>query len=818
MTQPWLRKLLIGAGVLVLLIAAVLTYLVATFDPNAYKGLAIDWMKTHRQRTLAIDGPIELAVFPRLAVEVSRVRLSEHQRADEFMALDNAALSVAVLPLLRGQVVVDTVRAEGLRLVYRREQDGRTNIDDLLQGDQAANPAPPEPAQEDGSPLRFDVSRIELKDLRLTLHDAQGKLAGDVSLASLTTGRLADGVASKVALKADLALTAPEVQGEIDGSTLLTLGLTGKSVKLDDMALAWKGKLPGVTSAEAKVRGALAYDLARGTLRAEKVELTGDAGMGTLRLTQSTVAVDAFAYDPANQALQLDKLRIKLGGTSSGHPLNLNLDWPELQVQGQTLKGSPLSGQLSLAGPTSIDASFNTAAPSGSFERIVVPGVESTLKGRSGPRQLAGSLRATLLLQPSQGKVALDGLNTQLQLQEPSLQPLAVTLQGTADASAQAANWALRGQINGNPYTSNGQAILATTPMTLNASARFDTLDLNRLLPPASAASAPAAGGGRAGEAADTPVDLSALRALQGKFDLRVGQFAYQTYRLADLVFAATLEGGMLRVSQLSGKGWGGSFTANAFADARASRLALAGSAGGVNVNALLKDVAQKDILEGTGRVTVDVDSAGRSVNELKSRLKGKAALQLRDGAIKGVNLAKTLRQARATLGLKGTDELQKAAQTEKTDFSELSATFDIADGVARNTDLDMKSPFLRLGGDGALDIGRGRIDYTARATVANTTKGQDGAELAALRGLTIPVHLTGPFEAMDWRIRWSAVASQALKTEAGARLEQQAKDRLRDKLGLPSAAGAASGAASSPRLEDAAKDKLKETLKGIFK
>ena len=52
-------------------------------------------------------------------------------------------------------------------------------------------------------------------------------------------------------------------------------------------------------------------------------------------------------------------------------------------------------------------------------------------------------------------------------------------------------------------------------------------------------------------------------------------------------------------------------------------------------------------------------------------------------------------------------DATQKASQTEKTDFSELSASFRIADGVARSNDLDMKSPFLRLGGDGAIDIGR---------------------------------------------------------------------------------------------------------------
>lgn len=806
--SPWMRKLLIAAGVLVLLVAGVLAYLVATFDPNAYKGLAVDWMKEKRQRTLVIDGPIKLSVFPRLAVQVSGVRLSEKNRPDEFMALNEAALSVAVLPLLRQQVVVDRVSAKGLRLTYRRSDKGESNIDDLM------SPASgtPQPEAQAGPALRFDVSGIQLEDLKLTLHDDKAKLAGEVNIASLTTGRLADQVESPVKLDARVALTAPAVQGELKGSTRLTLELATKGVRLREMELAWKGKLPGAERVDAKLRGHLALDGAKGTVQAESVELAGDVGLGTLLLTKSTLSLGRFAYDPAQQALQLAQLRIKLGGTSSGHPLTLNVDWPELSVKRESLTGSPLTGQVSLAGPTAVDASFKTAAPSGSFERIVVPHVESTLKGSSGPRQIAGSVAATLVLQPGKGAVALEGLNTQLQIQEPSLQPLAITLQGKADASAQAAHWALKGQINQNPYTSEGSAILATTPLTLNATARFDTLDLNRLLPPSATASAPA--GGSAPPAADAPVDLSPLRALQGKFDLRVGQFAYQTYRVADVVFLATLEGGMLRVSQLSGKAWGGSLVANALADARASRVAVNANATNVNVNALLKDVAKKDVLEGTGRVTLDVDTAGRSVNEMKSRLQGKAALQLRDGAIKGVNLAKSLREAKATLGMKAPDERQKASQTEKTDFSELSASFAIANGVARNSDLDAKSPFFRLGGDGLLDIGKGQIDYTARATVASTTKGQDGAELAALRGLTIPVQLTGPFEAMDWRIRWSAIAAQALKTEVGSKVEAQARDKLREKLGI---AAPASGA-SSPKLEDAAKDKLKDKLKGIFK
>ena len=129
MSSPWIRRIAIGFGALVLLLVIGAAVLIATFDANRFKGLAIDYMKNERQRTLVIDGPIELSVFPRLAVKVSKVRLSEHRRADEFLSIDEAALAVQTMPLLRRQLVVDRVSARGVRATYLRDASGKSNID-----------------------------------------------------------------------------------------------------------------------------------------------------------------------------------------------------------------------------------------------------------------------------------------------------------------------------------------------------------------------------------------------------------------------------------------------------------------------------------------------------------------------------------------------------------------------------------------------------------------------------------------------------------------------------------------------------------------
>src|SRR5205814_8030256 len=147
-------------------------------------------------------------------------------------------------------------------------------------------------------------------------------------------------------------------------------------------------------------------------------------------------------------------------------------------------------------------------------------------------------------------------------------------------------------------------------------------------------------------------------------------------------------------------------------------------------------------------------------------------------------------------------------ASTEKTDFSEMSASFAIKNGVAHNEDLDVKAPLFRVGGRGDIDIGNGSLDYTAKATVVATTKGQGGADVGQLSGLTVPVHLSGPFDAMKYDVDYRSVASDVAKSKLG----EAVKDRLKERLGGQGAAGK-SGESSGSDSTGQAIDKLK----GLF-
>ncbi|TXC65446.1 AsmA family protein [Piscinibacter aquaticus] len=427
------------------------------------------------------------------------------------------------------------------------------------------------------------------------------------------------------------------------GKTTLTPELASGSVKLSGMDLAWKGDLPGTTGVQAGVRGELAYHGGQGSIDARQLEVQLAARAGAIQLAGSSLSIAAFAFDPAKQALRVEALKLRIKGQRGKDPLALDLDWPQLDVAGEKLRGSALQGRLELGGELPINATFKSGAPTGTFDSVALPGFEAVLKSAGGGRSLDGTLRANLGLQPAKQALNPAALEVKAQLQDKQLKPLALDVRGNASASPEAAKWSLAGSLNTNQFALDGSANLSARPVFVKATGRFDALDLNTLLP--ETASAGAAPGTGKPAPADAPVDLAGLRALDADVALRAGSLVFRQYRVADARIEAKLDNGMLKVPVLQAKAWGGSLDANALADARASRIAVKAVATGVNVNALLKDVASKDILEGTGRVTLDVDTSGRTVGELRSKLRGDAALNLRDGAVKGVNLAKSLRQ-----------------------------------------------------------------------------------------------------------------------------------------------------------------------------
>jgi AsmA protein len=281
----------------------------------------------------------------------------------------------------------------------------------------------------------------------------------------------------------------------------------------------------------------------------------------------------------------------------------------------------------------------------------------------------------------------------------------------------------------------------------------------------------------------DAPVDLSGLKGLNAKGRVEIGALQVQGLKLAAVKTEIRAAEGRAEIGPHSANLYEGTLAGNLTLDGNANRVAVTETLTNIAIGPLLRDFAQQDRLEGKGTLALEVNAAGKSVNAMKSALAGTAKLNLRDGAVKGVDIGAIINKARSALG---SQSAQAADSKEKTDFSELTATFVIKNGVAHNEDLDVKAPLFRVTGAGDIDLAKSTINYVAKAAVVATTQGQGGKERGDLTGLTVPVKLSGPLDGMKYEVDYRAVAGDLAKSKVGGRAKEaieKGRDKVEDKV-----------------------------------
>lgn len=273
------------------------------------------------------------------------------------------------------------------------------------------------------------------------------------------------------------------------------------------------------------------------------------------------------------------------------------------------------------------------------------------------------------------------------------------------------------------------------------------------------------------------PFDFSILKILNANGSVRVGGLKLYNIKAGNVAIEFKAGGGKLSVSPLTAELYQGSASGAMSLDAADQRITARQNILGVNIAPLLKDALNQNILEGRGNINFDLSAKGDSVGAMKKTLQGKAGLSLRDGAVNGINIPARLREAQAGLSVLKGEKIQTANMQEKTDFSELSASFNINRGVAHNKDLSAKSPLLRVSGNGDIDIGAEMLNYRIRATVVSSLEGQGGRELSALKGVTVPVRVTGPFAAPEFAFDFNALIAESVKNEIKTRAADVLKE-----------------------------------------
>ncbi|MDX8409028.1 MAG: AsmA family protein [Mariprofundales bacterium] len=156
----------------------------------------------------------------------------------------------------------------------------------------------------------------------------------------------------------------------------------------------------------------------------------------------------------------------------------------------------------------------------------------------------------------------------------------------------------------------------------------------------------------------------------------------------------------------------------------------------GVQVQPVLKALADTDMLSGSLKMQTTLRGRGVLPDHATSRLNGSGKMELTSGSIKGFDIAGTLRNLTS---------FQQQGGSKQTDFSKLTASFGIVKGMVENKDLFMASPLFRLTGHGTVNLPAKTLDYHVKPKLVGTLIGQ-GDTMAVRKGLSVPVAITGSF------------------------------------------------------------------------
>lgn len=314
--------------------------------------------------------------------------------------------------------------------------------------------------------------------------------------------------------------------------------------------------------------------------------------------------------------------------------------------------------------------------------------------------------------------------------------------------------------------------------------------------------------GGDAGAAAQgagwpkARIDVSALSAMDAAISISAKGLDLGAVALGSTQAMVTIDRSRMVVDLARVAGYGGAITGQAVVNGRRG-LSVGGdlSFDGMDLQALLRDLAGYERLLGRGDFRLKYLASGNSVDAIMRDLEGSGSFALRRGAIVGLDIGGMLRRL----------DTSYVGDGQKTIFDGLTGSYTINAGVWHNEDLLLKSSDLTAQGTGDIDLGKQQLRYRVKAIALADEAGQGG--------LTVPLLIEGPWAKPRFSLDLQAIADQrieeekakleaALKEKAAAQkaeLQAKAKEKLQNELGITQQEGES--------LEDAARRRANEVL-----
>ncbi|MGD8845472.1 MAG: AsmA family protein [Desulfobacteraceae bacterium] len=319
----------------------------------------------------------------------------------------------------------------------------------------------------------------------------------------------------------------------------------------------------------------------------------------------------------------------------------------------------------------------------------------------------------------------------------------------------------------------------------------LDRIDLDRYLPAAKDEKEPSPEPSSPSET--QPTDYAPLRKLVMDARFQIGELKVKNIQIRNMAMTATAKNGIIAMNPLKLDLYQGNITGTSTFDVQQDtpRTAVDISLAGIQSGPLIKDMLDKEMIEGAMTAAVGLKFKGDQPGQIRQSLNGQGSLKFNDGAIVGIDLAGMVRNVQTAFGVGA-----KPAQKPRTDFAELVLPFTITQGLFKTDNTKMTSPLLRVQAAGTADLPSEAIDMRIVPKFVATIKGQGDTEKRS--GLAVPVLVSGNF------------SKPKFTPDLKALLNQKIGQPLPDKEALKKLVP------TEESVKKQVEDKAKELLKGL--
>lgn len=340
----WIIYIIIA---IVLLIALAVIIIVNFVNPNNYRDAINTAVSKQLQQPFAIHGDLNWTFFPLLGIEVHDVTVGDNAPKSDFYAkIDDANISLALLPLLNHRYELSSVKVNGLQLDITQKKDrNKTSVSNA--------PAPVQAGAATGDSVNYlaqlNLHELSIENANINITNAETAQKQSIKNFYLHAMNMAENTSFPLSLGFDWK-NGKNLSLNIKLSCEATVDTENKKLSTENIKLNVEQSAP-LLPIDFSFEGNIDYDLAKNSLNSKN--FSGEFNKLTY---QGDISGQNLAADPALKGKIkmsqtdlrdfLKKLGVDMPTTANPNALKSLTMTGNWQYQSNKLSVKPLNIQL----------------------------------------------------------------------------------------------------------------------------------------------------------------------------------------------------------------------------------------------------------------------------------------------------------------------------------------------------------------------------------------------------------------------------------------------------------------------------------------